>query len=249
MTAAPPAGAAPAGGTAKALLLLEALARAGTDVQLADLARTCGMTKPTAHRLLALLRELSWVRVHEGGRYSLGAQARAFAAMASPGASVDGALAQLRDTVGHTVHAGVLSGATVVYTHKLDGHDQFAMRSRVGAPMPLHCTGMGKALLAHLPDDRVAAIVAAGLPGRTPATLTDPDVLRDDLRRVRERGYAIDDEENERNIRCIATVVPETTGHPVRALSISTVTFLTGRDELVGYAPALLDCARVLATS
>jgi DNA-binding IclR family transcriptional regulator len=239
----------PVGSTAKALVLLEALAQAGDAVQLADLAGACGMSKPTAHRILAVLRELSWARMHEGGRYSLGEQAHAFAAMASPGTSVEQTLAGLRDTVGHTVHAGVLSDGTVVYTHKLDGHDQFVMRSRVGASMPLHCTAMGKALLAHLPEDQISAILAAGLSRRTPATLTSPEALRAELRAIRQRGYAVDDEENEQNIRCVATVVPEAHGHPSRALSISTVTFLTDRTQLLSYVPALLQCARSLATS
>jgi DNA-binding IclR family transcriptional regulator len=169
--------------------------------------------------------------------------------MASPGTSVEHSLTRLRNAVGHTVHAGVLVEDHVVYTHKLDGHDQFVMRSRVGATAPLHCTGMGKALLAHLPDDQVTAVLAAGLPRRTPGTLTDPAALRAELRLIRERGYAVDDEENEEHIRCLAAVVPETLGHPLRAVSISTVTFLTDRERLLGHVPALLHCARSLAAS
>ena len=243
------AGAPPPGSTGKSLVVLQALAQAGGAVQLADLARGCGVSKTSAHRVLAALRELDWVRVHEGGRYSLGPQAYAFAAMASPGTSVEQALVGLRDTVGHTVHAGVLLDDHVVYTHKLDGRDQFVMRSRIGATAPLHCTAMGKALLAHLPEDRVSAVVAAGLPRRTAGTLTDPRAVRAELRGIRERGYAVDDEENEQNIRCLATVVPETLGHPLRAVSISTVTFLTDREQLMSYAPALLACARSLTAS
>ncbi len=98
-------------------------------------------------------------------------------------------------------------------------------------------------------DERVEAVLRTDLPRRTDGTLTDPDAVRADLAVVRERGYAVDDEENERNIRCVATVVPEVAGHPLRAVSISTVTFLTDRDQLMGYVPALLQCARSLATS
>jgi IclR family acetate operon transcriptional repressor len=241
-----PARTLPAGSTAKSLVVLQALARAGGAVQLADLARDCGVSKTSAHRVLAGLRELGWVHVREGGRYSLGPQAYAFAAMALPGTSIEKALVALRDAVGHTVHAGVLLDDHVVYTHELDGRDQFVMRSRVGATAPLHCTAIGKALLAHLPDDRVSAVVAAGLPRRTAGTLTDPEAVRAELQTTRQRGYAVDDEENELNIRCLATVVPETPGHPLRAVSISTVTFLTGRDQLLSCVPALLHCARSL---
>ncbi|WP_432535246.1 IclR family transcriptional regulator [Kineococcus arenarius] len=239
----------PTGSTAKGLLLLQALAQAGASVRLADLALGCGMSKPTAHRVLVVLRDLGWVRTHEGGHYSLGPQAHAFAAMAAPATSVEQSLTVLRDAVGRTVHSGVLLGDHVVYTHKLDGHDQFVMRSRLGATASLHSTAMGKALLAHLPDDRVAEVLAAELPRRTDHTLVEPAALRAELRRIRERGYAVDDEENEQNIRCVATVVPEGAGHPVRAVSISTVTFLTDREELMGYVPALRQCAESLVSA
>jgi DNA-binding IclR family transcriptional regulator len=235
------------GGTPKALALLEVVAQAGAPVQLAELARACGLSKPTVHRVLAQLRELGWVRAHDGGRYSLGVSALAFAATASSDPTAEQVLARLRDAVGHTVHTGVVSGLRVVYTHKLDGHDQLVMKSRVGATMPLHCTGMGKALLAHLPPERAEAVIAAGLPPRTPATLTDAAALRADLAAVRERGYAVDEEENEPNIRCVAAVVPEAHGQPLAAVSISTVTFLTGREELLSYVPALQEAARSLA--
>lgn len=245
----PPASASTSGSTPKALQLLLALARAEGPVRLAELGRDCGLSKPTAHRVLAGLRELAWVQAHDGGRYGLGPQAGAFAAMAAPRTSLEQHLAVLRDTVGHTVHAGVLLGDHVVYTHKLDGHDQFAMRSRVGATAPLHCTAIGKAVLAHLPDERVAAVLAAGLPRHTAATLADPDALRAELGFIRERGWSVDEEENEANVRCVAALVPETPGHPLRAVSISTVTFLTDRERLLSCVPALQQCVGALASA
>jgi DNA-binding IclR family transcriptional regulator len=167
--------------------------------------------------------------------------------MSSSGTSTEETLARLRDAVGHTVHVGVISGGVVVYTHKLDGHDPFVMKSRVGGTMPLHCTGIGKALLAHLPEEQISSVLAAGLPRRTPTTFTDARALRAELHAIRERGYAVDDEENEPNIRCVATIVPETGGQPLSAVSISTVTFLTDREQLMQYIPALQEAARQLA--
>ena len=240
----PPGG----GGTApKALLLLDALGRAAGPVRLAELAAGCGLSKPSAHRVLVLLRELGWVRPHQGGRYSLGARAYAFAASAGRPAGVEQVLTGLRDAVGHTVHAGVLSGDVVVYTHKIEGHDQFAMRSRVGGTMPAHCTGIGKVLLARLPGERLDRVLSAGLARRTPNTLTDPAALRRELKRVAELGYALDEEENEPNVRCVAAAVPAADGRPVAAVSIATVTFLTAREQLLGHVPALRTAAEELA--
>ncbi|WP_073391901.1 IclR family transcriptional regulator [Jatrophihabitans endophyticus] len=236
-----------AGSTPKALALLDALAASASPVQLAALAATCGLSKPSTHRVLSTLRDAGWVRAHEGGLYSLGSDAFAFAARAGQASSVTAVLTRLRDEVGHTVHAGLVAEDVVVYTHKVDGHDQFAMRSRVGGTMPLHSTGIGKALLAFGPSERVDAVVARGLARRTPNTITAAARLRRELAAVREQGYAVDDEENEQNIRCVACPVPSPDGRPVTAVSISTVTFLTPREELLGYVPAARAAAAALA--
>lgn len=240
------------GSTPKALLLLDALAaqpgavQPGA-VQLASLAASCGLSKPSTHRVLATLRDAGWVRVHEGGRYSLGARALAFGARTRQSPSVEALLTRLGDEVGHTVHVGVISDDVVVYTHKVDGHDQFTMRSRVGGTMPLHSTGIGKALLASGPSSRVDAAIAAGLPRRTANTITSATALRRELKTTRANGYAVDNEENEPNIRCIACAVPAVDGVPITAISISTVTFLTSKDELFGFIPTLQAAARELA--
>lgn len=235
------------GGTPKALALLEDLARSGEPARLTDLADRCAISKPSAHRILTVLRELGWVGSAERGRYCLGPRAHAFAAGAGAASSTEAVLGGLRDEVGHTVHAGVLASDRVVYTHKLDGRDPFAMRSRVGGSMPLHCTGIGKALLAHLPAARRDAVIAAGLPRRTPNTITDPAALRRELAAIRERGYAVDDEENEVNVRCVAAVVPDREAFPRTSLSIATVTFLTTREQLLGYVTPLHAAAHALA--
>jgi DNA-binding IclR family transcriptional regulator len=199
--------------------------------------------------VLAILRDAGWVRVHEGGRYSLGARALAFGARTGRSPSVEAVLTRLRDEVGHTVHAGVISDDAVVYTHKVEGRDQFTMRSRVGGTMPLHSTGIGKALLATGPSGRVDEAIAAGLPRRTANTITSAAALKRELTRIRADGYAVDNEENEPNIRCVACAVPAADGASISAISISTVTFLTTRDELFGYLPTLQAAARELAES
>ncbi|MFG2292182.1 IclR family transcriptional regulator C-terminal domain-containing protein [Streptomyces sp. NPDC048603] len=88
---------------------------------------------------------------------------------------------------------------------------------------------------------------AAGLPGRTPNTLTGPGELEAELERVRARGFAVDDEENEPTIRCVGAAVSGPAGRPVGGVSVTTVTFLTGLDELESYAPAVRAAAEALA--
>lgn len=235
------------GSTRKALVVLEALATAGKGMQLGELAERCELPKSSTHRVLATLREAGWVRVHSSGSYVLDNRAVAFGARAAKSTAVEDVLALLSDDVGHTVHAGVISDDVVVYTHKVQGKDQFEMRSRVGGTMPVHSTGIGKALLAFAPPDQVERVIARGLQRYTPNTITSARALRKELVEIRERGYAIDDEENEANVRCIARAVLTPSGRATTALSIATVTFLTPPEELFGHVGALADAVAQLS--
>lgn len=115
-------------------------------------------------------------------------------------------LEQLRNEFGEAVHLTILQGNEVVYLEKLAGlHPIGFMSSRVGDRAPAHCTGVGKALLAHLPDDELVARYPTGkLTRYTEHTITDLDTLRAALAEAREQGYAIDQEEHELGVKCVA---------------------------------------------
>lgn len=236
-------------GPRRVLRLIEALCRAGEPVRLADLAEAAGLAKPTAHRLLGVLAEENWAVAHDGGRYGIGPAARAAAAMVSSGTheSVDSVLADLQHRVGQTVHVGMRSGDRMVYTHKVEGTEGLAMASRVGHQQPLHSTAIGKCILAGLDDGALAEFAGrAGLAPRTERTITTLDALRGELAEIRDRGYAIDEQENEANIRCLAVPVRGTDGRVIGAVSISTVTFVMERDALLALRHDALDAARHL---
>jgi IclR family acetate operon transcriptional repressor len=95
------------------------------------------------------------------------------------------------------------------------------MASHIGALNPMHCTALGKAILAHYPPDRVEEIIAKGLPRRTSHTLTTPERLRDELERVRIQGLATDDQENELGVRCTGAPIFDYTGKVIGAISVS----------------------------
>lgn len=233
----------------KILTVLDALAAAVGPQRLGDLAAATGLTKPTLHRLLAVLSSDGWAVARDGGFYELGPRARALgtAAGGAWGDLVEKAIRELAADVNQAVHVGVLAGGTVLYTHKAAGPQAFAMRSRVGSRMPVHSTGVGKAMLARLPEDEVRSIVAArGLQAWTATTITRVEDLLAELEQVRRDGYAVDREENEANVRCIAVplcVAGRTTG----ALSVSTIAFLTPLEELLAMVPRLQATARVIA--
>ncbi len=115
-------------------------------------------------------------------------------------------LEELRNEFGETVHLTILQGNEVVYLEKLAGlHPIGFMSSRVGDRAPAHCTGVGKALLAHLTDEELLARYPTGkLTRYTEHTITDLNSLRAALAEVREQGYAIDQEEHELGVKCVA---------------------------------------------
>ncbi len=237
--------------TQKALRVLEAAAAPDGPHRLADIAARAAVAKPSTHRLLLMLVADGYLITDGRGRYGVGPRLHAFAAEVAAHRPRDIAnlLRDLQKMVGgHTVHLALRSGEHAVYIQKIDSDQPYQMASQVGMCVRLHCTAVGKCILAHLPPDELHGIIAVhGLPALTPATITDRARLDAELAVVRQRGYAVDDEENEPTIRCVAAPLFSPEGLPVGAVSVSTVTFLVSREQIDGFAPHLLASAAKVA--
>ena len=131
------------------------------------------------------------------------------------------AMKRLRDRFGEPVNLGVLSGGEVLYADVIESGRSLRMQSSVGATDPLHCTALGKALLAFRPEEQRAALLPLRLERRTAATVTDRTALEEQLAVIRATGYAIEVGENEEGSYCIAVPVADGQGHAVAALSLS----------------------------
>jgi IclR family transcriptional regulator, acetate operon repressor len=204
----------------KTLAVLDALAVRGDGAdRLADIAARAGVARSTAHRILQRLVERDYARAEGDGRYVPGARVLALAGEALrelDRGRITPILEALRDDVGHTVHLALLTGAEATYVEKLEARDSgYQMASRVGMRLALHTTAIGKSILAAMPDD-----------GRLAAR---------ERRQIRERGYALDDEENERNVRCVGAAVLDERGRPIGAVSVSALTL----DLALGDVPAI----------
>ncbi|MGP4029983.1 IclR family transcriptional regulator [Actinomadura sp. 3N407] len=164
-------------------------------------------------------------------------------------AGIGDVLTTLSRDVGQTVHLALRSGDHAIYVRKVEADQPYRMASRVGMRLRLHCTAIGMCVLSHLPEDELDSVLAsAGMPAMTPNTITDAARLADELAQIRARGYAVDDEENEKTIRCIGAPVFDRTGAVRGGVSISTVTFLVPREDLLSFVPALQSAARSLGT-
>lgn len=202
-----------------------------------EVANRLGVSKSTAHRLLSTLTAKRLVeRIPETGRYRLGLHLYELGQLAVSRFDLRSAalpvLERLRAQTGQTVHAGVADGADVLYVERFESWQGKPFSSRVGRRMPVHCTSSGKVLAAH--DEAVArARLEAGLPKRTPRTITDPASFLRVLGEVREHGHALNVEEAELGLSSVAAPVFSPNGRVLAALSVAGPTdiILDGRAE------------------
>jgi IclR family acetate operon transcriptional repressor len=207
----------------RALLLLELLAQSGGRLAISDLAARSGLSLGTVHRLLASLTARGYVRQDPDRRYALGtallplgdAATRLLSSWAMP------FLSQLAEQCGETSNLAVLEDDHVTYVAQAPGRHRMRMFTEVGRRVLPHSTAVGKVLLAWQDEEQVRrTLTRLGLPARTPSTLTSLAAFSAELAVVRERGWAVDDEEEEVGVRCMAVPVGPGPG-AVAAVSVS----------------------------
>lgn len=216
---------------ARGLRVLEQLAADAQDgasvTGVTELADALGLHKSTALRLLLTLERCGYVEQDEVTRgfrlrwklFELGSALLMRGDLVREARPV---LERLAQTTGEVVHLSVLDDGEVVYVDKVDTPATIRMYSRVGRKSPVHCTGVGKAILAFLSPAEVDRIVATkGLRKYTERTLTRREDLEADLARIRETGVAFDDEEHEVGIRCVAAPIRNHLGQAVASLSVA----------------------------
>ena len=205
----------------RALDVLEALAAAGGTASLGDLAAACGLPAPTLHRLAGTLADRGYLRQAPDRRYSLGSRlvplgAEAHALLGGRALPVLRGLAEL---TGESANLAVLTQGCAEYVAQAPGRHTMRTFTEVGNRVALHCTGVGKALLAAVPPAQASRLIgAAPLAALTAGTITDPAALHAEVALTRTRGYALDEGEMEAGVRCVAVGLP---GAAPMAISVS----------------------------
>jgi DNA-binding IclR family transcriptional regulator len=212
----------------RAFDLVEALA-VGGELGVTELAERTGLVPSTAHRLLATLTKRGYVTQNTiSGRYLLGYKVIEVASgleyrlsrlrgVARPH------LESIQQATGETTNLVILDGDRVVYVDQVEGSRRVRMFTVVGTAALAHTTGSGKAILAYGPPEVVTSLYAGREPlaRLTPRTIVTLEELQDDFTRIRRRGYAIDHEEHEEGVGCVATPLFDHTGRPCAAISVS----------------------------
>ena len=242
-----------------ALHLLEAL-RGEAPRGISELSRELDLQKNNVFRLLVTLAAEGYVEQAElDHRYRLGpaclrlgrffSESHRLRALARP------LLAELAAELGETVHLGVRRDSQVLHLDGQPGRGLVVTAQRVGLELPCHCTALGKVLLAwapsEIPEERDLPWLAPGeLTRRTPGTVVDREKLVEQLGSVRVRGFALDLEECEVGLACVAAPVFGSGGDPLGALSVSAPAFRLSSEAIEhAIAPALLQTASRLSRS
>ncbi|WP_101297982.1 IclR family transcriptional regulator [Halegenticoccus soli] len=229
--------------TARILRALKELDSAGVT----ELSERLGLTKGTVHNHLSTLEENEFV-VRDGEKYRLGILFFEFGEQTKRAKKIYGVgvpeVEKLADRTDELASLLIEEHGRGIYLHRARGEQALTLDTRIGARVYLHNTGLGKAILAHLPRERTERILDRhGLPRTTENTIDSRDALFEELDRVRERGYAIDDEERATGIRCVAAPVTTSDGAVHGAVSVAGPTSRIKGDRLETAIPDLVQNA------
>jgi IclR family acetate operon transcriptional repressor len=232
----------------RAFHLLELLADSG-DSSLTELSAAIDVPAPTTRRFLKTLVALGYVRQLSNRHYELGLKLTRLASRVDSqlGPIATPHLQTLAREIGESANLAVLEGDMVVYIAQSPSRHAMRMFTEVGHRAPTHSTGVGKAILAGLPDDHIARLVSrAGLPAMTERSITDPAKLRKELNRIRRTGYATDNGEQELGVVCYAVGIPDI---PISmAISVSGPAFRMTPELGKQAVPLLISEAQAIST-
>jgi len=238
----------------RALTLLNRIAESADDgVSLSEVAQQVGLAPSTAHRLLLTLEQERYVRFRADRRaWTIGVQAfvtgcafiktRSLVGLARP------RLRMLMEESGETVNLAVEDKGEAVYLAQVECREMMRAFARPGTRAPMHCSAVGKAILSGASDKFVAKILHQhGMARLTVKTIVAPSALRRELVKVRDLGYAVDDEEHAVGLRCIAAPIVDETGDVIAAVSISGPMARIGEERVSPLGRMVREAARAIS--
>jgi len=235
-----------------ALLVLKVFSAEEAEIGISSLAKRLGLAKSTVHRLAVTLSAEGFLEQNpENGRYRLGLSLFTLGALARRRMDVSNVsrplLGVLRDKYQEATTLANLSGGSIMYLHNLESGQAIGTRAHIGDLKPAFCTAEGRVLLAFAPPAVVADALAGELTARTARTLTDRAALLAALDEVRLAGYAIDDEESEVGMRCLAAPVRDISGKVVAAVGLAGPTQRLTKKDLRALAPDVVSTGEAVS--
>lgn len=210
----------------KAMKIYETVIEAGTSVTLSSLSKKLRLNISTVHRLLNTLVKLGYIEQDEEGQYRLAFHSYRLAENISQNFNLKGLvhpyLEEVVSVCNETANLVVLEDYEVVYIDQVESTNMVRMFAGTGNRGAAYCTGSGKVLLAYLSDDKLEEYFnITDFSSYTDNTITDSSVLKAELKEIREQGYALDREEKERGVRCVASPIFGRKDRLLGAISVS----------------------------
>jgi IclR family transcriptional regulator, KDG regulon repressor len=236
------------GAVDNALKLIEVFLKEERELGISELAQLSGMNVSTAHHIVSTLAAKGYlIQKHHHGPYSLGFKfleiGNSVKSQLHIGEVARPFLKKLNTQVDESTNLAIVDSNEAVYIEQMESSQTLRIFTKVGKRVPLHCTGVGKLFLACMKDDQFKTFLGAQeLTPSTPNTITSVDKLRKELSTIREQGYALDNEEKEAGITCIAAAVRNSEGSLVAAISVSGPSTRINDGRLKQLAPLVKSC-------
>jgi IclR family transcriptional regulator, KDG regulon repressor len=245
---------APVGVISKVLKILEALQGSASGLGLKAICDATGIHKSTAHRVLKHLEREGYLICTEAGAYLIGPRLSQMTARVNPQANLQAiarpVLWELWKSTQETVNLAVLDQNTVLYVEVMESPHEFRLSSRVGTRRPLHATALGKALAAFLPDElRDSILSTVSFQPSTQKTIMNMVQFRRELQKIRQQGYALDDEEAVTGARCVSAPILCSRGEAVAAVSVSGPVTRLSLSQVATLADAVINAARSISAA
>jgi len=237
---------------ANSLRLLKSFSGGQNELGITTLASRLGLAKSTVHRLAATLTAAGFLEQNaETGKYRLGLALFELGALVRRRMDVaNEARPQLRELLektGETVQLGIIDQSSVLYVYEMESRRAIRMAAAVGARAPLHCTAVGKVLLAFQSPEYVKELAERGLAPLTDNTVTKRDAFLAMLKEVRGRDCAIDDEESEIGLRAIAAPVRNQRGAVIAALGVAAPVQRMTKKVMQNWVPTVVAAANAVS--
>ncbi len=237
---------------ATAIRLLKAFSEDEEELGVSALAQKLGVAKSTVHRLaVTLVSEGLLEQDPKTDRYRLGIGLFGLGTLVRRRMDLSNEarpyLFDLRARTGETILLGIPAETDIMYVYNLESPQALRMRSDIGVRRPAYCTAVGRAIFAYAPSAIIDRVLAGSLARRTSKTVTDKAALRAALAEVRERGYAIEDEECEPGIRCVAAPVRGADGAVVGAIGIAGPSLRLSPEALASLSGPLMEVAAAVS--
>lgn len=238
----------------KVVRVLECFSTMDRSLSLAEICQRTGFPRSTTHRLLSSMREVGFLdQDRERDRYRLGLKLFEFGNVVLANMDLHREARPYVETLGRisgqSVHLAVFDGRQAIVIHRHDPSPDSGTSPNFIEAAPVHCTSVGKAILAFQPDPVIERIIDGGLKRFTENTIAEPDRLREELALIRERGYSVDNAEHQPGLRCVGAPIRDSAGRVFAGISVSGAAWRLPVAEVENLSKIVMHHAAAISTS